>query len=86
MYVFPFSFAFQLLADVEEHLKVTIEEITKDLKVKQNDFDGKVVYGEKLKNTGSGYIGHIEELRPNVQKLAALESECQSLFLKRLKF
>ncbi|KAL5290459.1 DDX1 family protein [Megaselia abdita] len=75
-----------LLADIEDHLKVTVEEITKDMKVKQNDFDGKVVYGEKLKNTGSGYKGHIDQMMPIVQQLTALESECQSLFLKRLKY
>lgn len=56
------------------------------MKVKQNDFDGKVVYGEKQRNTGSGYKGHMDEMRPIVQKLAELESECQSLFLKRLKY
>ena len=42
----------QLLADIEEHLGVTIQQIGKDLKVAADEFDGKVVYGEKRKETG----------------------------------
>ena len=42
----------QLLADIEEHLGVTIQQIGKDLKVAADEFDGKVVYGEKRKEAG----------------------------------
>jgi len=50
-----------------------------------NDFDGKVVYGQKNFNTGSGYEDHVEQLVPTVRKLTDLELQSQSLFLKRLK-
>ena len=40
------------MADIEEHLGVTIQQIGKDMKVSASEFDGKVVYGEKRKETG----------------------------------
>lgn len=54
------------------------------MKVPVNDFDGKVVYGEKLKNTGTGYKDHVQQLIPVVQQLSDLESRAQVLFLKHL--
>lgn len=45
----------QYLADIEEHLGVTITQIEKDLKVPTNEFDGKVTYGQKRRQIGSGY-------------------------------
>jgi len=42
-----FSLYLQYLADVEEHLGETIPVVGSDLKVEANEFDGKVVYGEK---------------------------------------
>ena len=42
----------QFLADIEEHLGVTIPQAGLDLKVEANEFDGKVVYGQKRKNQG----------------------------------
>lgn len=38
---------FQYLAEIEDHLNVTIQQVDADIKVPLNDFDGKVVYGEK---------------------------------------
>ena len=42
----------QYVADVEEHLGETITAVEKDMKVPVNDFDGKVVYGEKRGTKG----------------------------------
>lgn len=42
----------QYLADIEEHLGVTIQQVDREMKVPVNEFDGKVVYGEKR-----GYAG-----------------------------
>lgn len=73
----------QYLADIEEHLGVVIQAVDKDLKVAIDEFDGKVVYGEKLKNPGSGYQTHVEQLAPAVQELAHLETQTQMIYLKR---
>ncbi|EAA13221.5 ATP-dependent RNA helicase Ddx1 [Anopheles arabiensis] len=72
------------LAEIEDHLTVTIPQIEKDMKVPLNEFDGKVVYGEKRMNTGTGYKDHVEQLGPVVRELARLEREAQTLYLKRL--
>lgn len=74
----------QLLAEIEDHLKITIPQVGKDMNVAVNEFDGKVVYGEKNRNTGTGYSDHVVELQPTVQKLTALELNAQSLYLKHL--
>ncbi|XP_023300503.2 ATP-dependent RNA helicase Ddx1 [Lucilia cuprina] len=74
-----------LLAEIEDHLNITIQQVDKSLAVPLNDFDGKVVYGEKNLNTGTGYKDHVEQLQPVVRKLTDLELQSQSLFLKRLK-
>ena len=76
----------QLLADIEDHLNITIQQVDKSIKVPVNDFDGKVVYGQKNLKTGSGYKDHVAQLVPVVHKLTDLELQSQSLFLKRLKF
>ncbi|XP_039489643.1 ATP-dependent RNA helicase Ddx1 [Drosophila santomea] len=74
-----------LLAEVEDHLNITIQQVDKAMEVPVNDFDGKVVYGQKNFNTGSSYEDHVEQLVPTVRKLTDLELQSQSLFLKRLK-
>lgn len=74
------------MADIEDHLNVTIQQVDKSLAVPMNDFDGKVVYGQKNVNTGTGYKDHVQQLGPVVRKLTDLELQSQSLFLKRLKF
>lgn len=71
----------QILGDVEEHLDITIEQIEPDMKVPLNEFDGKVTYGQKRKNTGSGYKGHVETLAPAVMELAKLEKRVQTSFI-----
>lgn len=72
----------QYLLDVQEHLGVTIPETTASFSVPESGFDGKVVYGEKRKEGGVAYKGHIAQLAPSVAQLAEMESLAQSLFLK----
>ena len=43
----------QYLGEIEEHLGITIDLVSVDLKVQMNEFDGKVVYGQKLKKAGT---------------------------------
>ncbi|CRK88233.1 CLUMA_CG002014, isoform A [Clunio marinus] len=72
------------LAEIEEHLGCTIQQVDSDIKVPMNDFDGKVTYGQKRVNTGSGYVDHVKQLVPIVDELAELESKAQSIFMRRL--
>lgn len=72
------------MADIEEHLGCTIQQIETDMKVPQNEFDGKVVYGQKRAAAGSGYQDHVKQLVPVVDELADLESKAQSIFIRRL--
>lgn len=74
-----------MLADIEDHLNITITQVDKDMKVPVNEFDGKVVYGEKLQNKGSNYKDHVEQLAPIVRNLSKLESKAQVSFLKHMK-
>lgn len=71
------------MAEIEDYLTITIEHVDKDIKVPVNQFDGKVVYGEKRKKQGSGYQDHVTQLVPVVKRLAELESSAQTAFLKR---
>ncbi|XP_050296247.1 ATP-dependent RNA helicase Ddx1 [Anthonomus grandis grandis] len=73
----------QYLADIEEHLNVTIQQIDADLKVPHDEFDGKVVYGQKRQNSGSSYQNHTSQMAPIVKDLTQLESQAQILYLKR---
>ncbi|CAG9772685.1 unnamed protein product [Ceutorhynchus assimilis] len=73
----------QYLADIEEHLNVTIQQVDPDMKVPQDEFDGKVIYGQKKKQLGSGYESHTAQMAPIVRNLAILEKEAQIMFLKR---
>ncbi|XP_050464121.1 ATP-dependent RNA helicase Ddx1 [Cataglyphis hispanica] len=70
------------LAEIEDHLNVTIQQIGSDIKVPLNDFDGKVTYGEKRMAMGSNYQNHVQQMVPVVAELAALESRAQIMFLK----
>ena len=46
------SYLLQYLADVEEHLGVSIPECASDMIIPLNEFDGKVVYGAKRSKSG----------------------------------
>jgi len=72
----------QYLADIEEHLGVTIQQIDTDMRVEANEFDGKVIYGQKKKSAGSGYAGHSSQLASAVAQLSELETQTQDLFLR----
>jgi ATP-dependent RNA helicase DDX1 len=75
----------QYLGEIEDHLIITIQQVDKEMKVPMNEFDGKVVYGEKVKNKGSGYQDHVNQLVPIVKSLAELETAAQKYFLKKMK-
>ncbi|EFN80062.1 ATP-dependent RNA helicase Ddx1 [Harpegnathos saltator] len=71
------------LAEIEDHLNVTIQQVGMDIKVPLNEFDGKVTYGEKRMAMGSNYENHVQQMAPIVAELAALESRAQLAFLKK---
>ncbi|XP_018576572.1 ATP-dependent RNA helicase Ddx1 [Anoplophora glabripennis] len=73
----------QYLADIEEHLNVTIQQIGPDIQVPHDDFDGKVVYGQKRKAAGTNYETHTAQMVPIVAALSRLESDAQSIYVKR---
>lgn len=54
------------------------------MKVPCNEFDGKVIYGEKRTNAGSGYESHVAQMAPVVKELAQLESKAQMNYLKQI--
>lgn len=72
----------QYLHDIEEHLGVTIPEVTNTFSIPVNEYDGKVTYGEKRSASKSAFQGHVEQLAPTVQQLAAMEHLAQTTFLK----
>ncbi|XP_037075202.1 ATP-dependent RNA helicase Ddx1-like [Pollicipes pollicipes] len=73
----------RLLADIEDHLGVTIPQIGTDLRVPVNEFDGRVVYGERRQAAGSGYQDHVQQMASSVRELASLETQAQTLFIRR---
>ncbi|XP_076269048.1 ATP-dependent RNA helicase Ddx1 [Rhynchophorus ferrugineus] len=73
----------QYLADIEEHLNITIQQIEPDMKVPHDEFDGKVVYGQKRQQMGSGYKNHTAQMAPVVKDLSELEKQAQLMYLKR---
>ena len=73
------------LDEIEEHLGCTIDQIPRTLCVPINEFDGKVVYGEKRKVNINKFNGHVDILEPSVKELIELERKTQLNFLN-LKF
>ena len=71
-----------MLADIEEHLKCSIQEIETDLKLQVDEFDGKVVYGAKRLEQSSTYEGHVEQLKSLVNNLTELEAKAQMNFIR----
>lgn len=74
-----------MLAEIEDHLNITITQVDQNMEVPLNEFDGRVVYGEKLLNKATNYEDHVEQLQPIVQSLSQLESKAQLAFLKHMK-
>ncbi|RWS06321.1 ATP-dependent RNA helicase Ddx1-like protein [Dinothrombium tinctorium] len=73
----------EILAEVEEMLNCTIQTIDSNFKIEVNEFDGKVVYGQK-KQAGSGinYSSHVDQLANVVSRLSELENQTQINYLK----
>lgn len=71
-----------MLADIEEHLKCTIDGIESDFNLQINEFDGKVVYGAKRLEHSQTYEGHVKQLKSMVSNLTDIESKVQDNFLK----
>lgn len=72
----------QYLADIEEHLLVTIPQVGTDINVPTDEFDGKVVYGQKrgLQDTSDKY--HLSETASSLAQLTRLERETQNYYLR----
>lgn len=51
------------------------------LDIPVDDFDGKVVYGEKRKVHQNAYKGHVEFLAPTVKELFEYEKKAQMNYL-----
>lgn len=71
------------LAEIEDHLNITIQQVERDMKVPSNEFDGKVVYGQKKRQDGVQYENHASQMLSVVNSLSSLESKAQILYLKR---
>ncbi|KAI0227121.1 ATP-dependent RNA helicase DDX1 [Lamellibrachia satsuma] len=74
----------QYLGEIEEHLGVTIDQVGPELEVPVNEYDGKVVYGQKLKRKGPSYEGHVASLAPTVKELYQLEKRAQTSYFNLL--
>ena len=72
----------QYLADIEEHLGVTVPEVSKTFEVPVNEFDGKVMYGEKRVQSSVTHESHVAQLAASVAQLARMEQLAQTTFLK----
>lgn len=71
------------MGEIEDHLNITVQQVNTDMKVPVNEFDGKVVYGDKKRSVGTGYKDHVVQMVPVVQRLAELECQAQTAFLQR---
>ena len=71
----------QYLADIEEHLGVTIPTVSTSFEVPVNEYDGQITYGEAKRGKGLTYEGHIAQLAPSVTQLAKMEKLAQTTFL-----
>jgi ATP-dependent RNA helicase DDX1 len=69
------------LQEIEDHLGCTISQIPKSLDVPVDEFEGKVIYGDKRKVNVNKYKGHVEILAPSVKELIDLETKTQIAFL-----
>ncbi|THD25306.1 ATP-dependent RNA helicase DDX1 [Fasciola hepatica] len=74
-----------LLGEIEEHLGITIDTVDSKLSIPADAFDGKVVYGQKLKHLAPTYKSHVDVLASSVKELNQLEKRSQQSYL-RLKY
>ncbi|KAI1708674.1 DEAD/DEAH box helicase domain-containing protein [Ditylenchus destructor] len=73
------------LAEIEEHLGVTIAHVATDMSVPVDEYEGKVMYGSKRANQAALQLGHAVELTGAVQELNALERSVQLSYLRMIK-
>lgn len=71
-----------MLAEIEDHLKCSIQQIERDFKLQIDEFDGKVVYGAKRLEQTNTYEGHVEQLKSLVSHLSELETKAQLNYLE----
>ena len=72
----------ELLGSIEDHLGVTIDTVDKAFVIPTNEFDGKVVYGQKRKaDPTGGYKNHVATLATCVADLGRLEKRAQDIYL-----
>ncbi|KAF0764056.1 ATP-dependent RNA helicase Ddx1 [Aphis craccivora] len=74
----------QYLAEIEDHLNITIPQVGSELDIPMNEFDGKVVYGKKKENKGPSYKNHYDQLLSTINELTQLETKAQYLYLHML--
>lgn len=74
----------QYLAEIEDHLNITIQQIGPEIDIPMNEFDGKVVYGQKKANNGPSYKNHYDQLVSTINQLTKLETKAQYLYLHML--
>ncbi|KAL3117863.1 hypothetical protein niasHT_006295 [Heterodera trifolii] len=72
------------LGEVEEHLGVTISRVGSDMAVPTNEYDGKVVYGQKRTGEGGPRLGHAVEMSGVIAKLSEMERNVQINYLRLL--
>jgi ATP-dependent RNA helicase DDX1 len=73
----------QYLADIEDHLGVTIPQVGPEMDVPVDEFDGKVVYGQKRSAQGSSAMYHLDQTMSSLMELTALEKKAQQIYLNR---
>ncbi|XP_003747414.1 ATP-dependent RNA helicase DDX1 [Galendromus occidentalis] len=72
----------QLLGEIEEHLKDTINQVDSSFDIPICEFDGKVTYGAKRQKTSAGlYQNHVQQMAQTVAELSDLEKQAQSSYL-----
>lgn len=71
----------QYLGEIEDHLNITIQQVDPEINIPINEFDGKVVYGQKKSQNESTYKNHYDQLSSTIYKLTKLETQSQYLYL-----
>ncbi|UMM30905.1 hypothetical protein L5515_012597 [Caenorhabditis briggsae] len=71
----------KMLGEIEEHLGATISTVDSDFSVPIDEFDGKVIYGEK-RSGGANFATHVLSLATSAAQLADLETRMQLEYLK----
>ena len=59
-----------------------VPEVSKAFEVPVNEFDGKVTYGERRRQSGLAHESHVAQLAASVAQLARMEQLAQTTFLK----